>query len=187
MAQSSDLFFRELQKNNRKLFDQLFMDYYVDLSRFAFTYLKNKGLSEEIVQEIFISLWERRDNLNINTSVRAFLYTSVRNRALNYLRNENTRKSHENEFALEQATKTSDILDFCLQEQLQYNIDDAVNSLPGQCQQIFKLSRYENLTYNEIAQELNISPKTVENQMGIALKKLRNKLAPYLSSILAFL
>jgi len=187
MAKSLNLSCKELQSNNRKLFDQLFKDYYVNLSRFAFTFINDRDASEEIVQEIFVSLWEGRDSLNINISVRAFLYTSVKNRSLNYLRNEKTRKGHEHEFALQQATKTNEIIDFCEREELQYYIDNAINNLPVQCKEIFKLGRLQNLTYNEIAQQLNISPKTVENQMSIAFKKLRNKLAPYITSIIAFL
>jgi RNA polymerase sigma-70 factor (ECF subfamily) len=187
MAQSLNLFCNDLKSGNSNLFSQLFSDYYVNLCRFAFTYLKDREASEEIVQEMFISLWENRNKLNINTSVRAFLYTSVKNKALNYLRDEKTRKGHENGFSIEQSQKVDKLIDFCEREELQHLITDAVNDLPEQCQIIFKMSREQNLTYNEIAQQLDVSPKTVENQMGIALKKLRNKLSPYLTGIIAFL
>ena len=186
MNTSLNLFCQEFQHGNRKQFDKLFADYYVNLSRFAFTYVRDRDVSEEIVQEMFISLWEHRNDLNINTSVRAFLYTSVKNRALNYLRDEKTRKGHENEFALEQANKVNSIVDFCEREELKTLIDDAIAELPEQCRQIFEMSRNRNLSHNEIAQQLNISPKTVENQIGIALKKLRKNLTPYLSYVLAF-
>ncbi|WP_320052883.1 RNA polymerase sigma-70 factor [uncultured Acetobacteroides sp.] len=179
-------FCRELQHGNQRLFNQLFADYYVNLCRFAYTYLKDNDTSEEIVQEVFINLWEQRDRLTINTSIRSFLYTSVKNRALNHIRNSKTRLHHEDEFAQEQASKVGHIINFCEREELSHLIDTAVAELPEQCRTIFDLSRNQNLTYNEIAQQLNISPKTVENQMGIALKKLRAKLSPYLSSIIAF-
>jgi len=175
-----------MRHTSLKQFDHLFLDYYVNLCRFAYTFVKDTAASEEIVQEMFLFMWEHREKLNINVSIRAFLYTSVKNRALNYLRNEKTRKGHENDFAYEQAIKVDHIIDFCEREELQNLITDAINELPEQCQQIFKMSRNQNLTHNEIASQLNISPKTVENQMSIALKKLREKISPYLSCIIAF-
>jgi RNA polymerase sigma-70 factor, ECF subfamily len=162
---------KQLQEGNSKLYDQLFTDYYVNLCRFAFTYLNDADAAEEIVQDLFISVWENRLTLNISSSVRSFLYTSVKNRALNYLRNEKTRKGHENEFAREQALKVGKIIDFCEHEELQHLITSAVDELPEQCRLIFNMSREQNLSYAEIAQQLNISAKTVENQLGIALKK----------------
>lgn len=179
------LFSRQLQEGNRKMFNQFFTEYYINLCRFAYTYVKDNDTAEEIVQEIFISIWEQRKNFQINTSIRSFLYTSVKNRALNYIRNEKTRSKHEDEFAKEQASRVTHIVDFCEREELTYVIDEAVNELPEQCRLIFDLSRNQSLTYKEIAQKLDISPKTVENQMGIALKKLRSKLSPYLSCIIA--
>jgi RNA polymerase sigma-70 factor, ECF subfamily len=187
MDKSLNIFCAQLQQDNRSLFNQLFADYYVNLCRFAYTYVKDQDASEEIVQEMFISMWENKDKLNISTSIRAFLYTSIKNRALNYLRDEKTRKNHENEFALKQSGEMTRIIDFCEREELQHLITDAINDLPQQCQIIFKMSRDQNLTYNEIAHQLNVSPKTIENQMSIALKKLRHKLSPYLTAIIAFL
>lgn len=186
MSKSLNQFTQDLKKGNRQLFNQLFSDYYVNLCRFAYTYLKDDGISEEIVQEVFIALWEQRETLDISTSIRSFLYTSVKNRSLNYIRNSRTRTHHENEFAKEQESKFSHIINFCEREELNYLIDQAITELPEQCRTIFELSRYQNLTYNEIAHQLDISPKTVENQMSIALKKLRSKLSPYLTCIAAF-
>ena len=95
-------FSQELQRGNKQLFNQLFTDYYVNLCRFAYTYVKNNDISEEIVQEVFIALWEQRAAFSINTSVRSFLYTSVKNRSLNHIRNSKTRIRHEDEIAKEQ-------------------------------------------------------------------------------------
>ncbi len=186
MNNSLNHFSQELQRGNRQTFNQLFADYYVNLCRFAYTYLKDNDISEEIVQEMFVALWEQRTTLDINTSVRSFLYTSVKNRSLNYIRSSKTRIHHENEFAREQDSKVSHIINFCEREELNHLIDQAITDLPEQCRSIFEMSRYQNLTYNEIAKHLDISPKTVENQMGIALKKLRSKLSPYLTCIITF-
>jgi len=186
MKDTLNHFGKEFQYGNRKFFNQLFLDYYVNLCRFSYTYLKDNDISEEIVQEVFINLWEQRDSIDINTSIRSFLYTSVKNRSLNHIRNQKTRIRHEDEFAREQASKVGHIINFCEQEELNHIIDKAIAELPEQCRTIFEMSRNQNLTYKEIAQHLNIMPKTVENQMGIALKKLRGKLAPYLTCIITF-
>lgn len=176
----------KFQHNDPQSFDKLFTDYYVNLCRFAYTYVKDEDLSEEIVQEIFIGLWEQRSTLKIKTNIRSLLYTSVKNRSLNYLRDQHTRLAHEDEFAKEHASKVSHIINFCEREELNNLINQAIAELPDQCRIIFEMSREQNLTYKEIATKLNISQKTVENQMVIALKKLRTKLAPYLTSIIAF-
>lgn len=186
MKDTLNHFGKELQHGNRKLFNQLFTDYYVNLCRFSYTFLRDNDTSEEIVQEVFITLWEQRDSIDINYSIRSFLYASVKNRSLNYIRNQKTRIRHEDEFAREQASKVGHIINFCEREELNHIIDQAITELPEQCRTIFEMSRNRNLTYKEIAQQLNIMPKTVENQMGIALKKLRSKLSPYLTIIVTF-
>lgn len=180
-----DIFNREFQRGNLKLFNQLFTDYYVNLCRFAYTFVKDTGISEEIVQELFVSLWEQHSKLKINTSIRSFLYTSVKNRSLNYIRNEKTRVHHEDEYSKEQTSKVTQIIDFCEREELSHLINQSVHELPDQCRIIFEMSRKNNLTYIEIARKLSISSKTVENQMGIALIKLRNKILPYLPCVIS--
>jgi RNA polymerase sigma-70 factor (ECF subfamily) len=184
MKASLNQLYKELKSNNKEHFNQLFSDYYVNLCRFAYTYVKDSAIAEEIVQEVFISIWEKRQELVISSSIRSFLYTSVKNKALNHIRDEKTRIGHEYEFAREQNTKVTQLINFCEREELTQLIDQAIGELPDQCRIIFELSRNENLTYNEIAQHLNISPKTVENQMSIALKRLRKKLSPYLTCLI---
>lgn len=156
----------------------------MNLSRFAYTYVNDTFISEEIVQEVFFNLWEKRHCIQIHTSIRSFLYTSVRNRALNYLRSQKTRAAHEDAFAREQVTTLSSIENIWEQEQLEKSIHQAVSELPEKCRQIFELSRNENLSYMQIAAQLGISPKTVENQMSIAIKKLKCKLSGYLNLLL---
>lgn len=184
MSINLNQFYQDVKAGNKESFNKLFEDYYVNLCRFAYTYVRDSDIAEEIVQETFITIWEKRRYLEITTSIRSFLYSSVKNRSLNHIRNEKTRIDHENEFAREQSAKVAQLINLCEREELSQLIDQAINELPGQCKTIFELSRNENLTYNEIAQQLNISPKTVENQMSIALKKLRHKLSPYLTCLI---
>jgi RNA polymerase sigma-70 factor (ECF subfamily) len=186
MPQNLDLFIKGIKKGSRETFNQLFEVYYRNLCRFAFTFVKDSDAAEEIVQELFISIWEQRQNLSIRISIRAFLYTSVKNRSINYLRNNKTRIFHEDEFAAEQNSKVENIINYCEQKELKSIVEKAINELPLQCRAIFVMKQKQNLSNKDIAAELNLSVKTVENQMNIALKKLRQKLTPFLDAILIF-
>lgn len=137
-----------------------------------------------MVQEVFISLWERRNEIVITHSIKSYLVSSVRNRSINYLKLQlpkDRRKEDLDDFHIA-LTASSDA------PGLEYNelydiIQEAISQLPEKCKAIFILSREEGLTYKEIANELSLSLKTVENQMGIALKKLRAALKPYLDHL----
>jgi RNA polymerase sigma-70 factor (ECF subfamily) len=178
---------KNIHKIDLNTFNSLFSDYYINLCRFAYTYLKSTDASEELVQELFLKIWEDRGTIDITTSIRSFLYTSVKNRALNFLRDEKTRLRHHEGFGLEQRNMTNCIIDFCEREDLSNLIDQAIEELPSRCKKVFDLCRVQNMSHKEIAEKLSISPKTVENQMGIALKKIRDKLLPYLSFLISII
>lgn len=172
-------------KRNSDIFNKLFHDYYTNLSRFAFTYVKDEAVAEELVQEVFVNLWQKQELKEIS-SIRSFLYISVRNRALNYLRDHKTRTLHENDFAIERERGALYEYNEYEHKQLETLVKDAIAELPEKCREIFELSRNENLTYQQIAEQLNISTKTVENQISIAIKKLRIKLKDYISFFATF-
>ena len=165
-----------------KAYEKIFGHYYSDLCRFVLVYVKDKTIAEEIVQEVFITIWEKRKKLNIQHSLKSYLYSSVKNRALNYLRDN---KPHH--FAdLQIARDNEDVSEI---NYLEYNelsklIEESINSLPEKCKEIFLLSREENLSNPEIAARLDLSVKTVKNQMGIALQKIRTHLQPYFEKVL---
>lgn len=172
-------------KRNSDIFNKLFHDYYTNLSRFAFTYVKDEAVAEELVQEVFVNLWQKQELKEIS-SIRSFLYISVRNRALNYLRDHKTRTLHENDFAIERERDALYEYNEYEHKQLETLVKDAIAELPEKCREIFELSRNENLSYQQIADQLNISAKTVENQISIAIKKLRVKLKDYMSFFATF-
>lgn len=172
-------------KRNSDIFNKLFHDYYTNLSRFAFTYVKDEAVAEELVQEVFVNLWQKQELKEIS-SIRSFLYISVRNRALNHLRDHKTRTLHENDFAIERERDALYEYNEYEHKQLETLVKDAIAELPEKCREIFELSRNENLTYQQIAEQLNISTKTVENQISIAIKKLRVKLKDYMSFFATF-
>jgi len=144
-------------------------------------------MSEEIVQGIYVYFWENREKINIEISVESYLLRATKYKSLNYIRNKKIRGTiHEKlyEFA---ETSYEMPLSVISTGQLREIIEKSVNSLPERCREIYILGKEKNLTYKEIASELNISVKTVENQMGKALKKLREMLKPYYEEIFIFI
>jgi RNA polymerase sigma-70 factor (ECF subfamily) len=174
---------QRILNGEKSSFKDLFEKYYPDLVRFVYLYVQDRDSAEDIVQEFFVQFWIKRQEKNISKSVKSYLYRSVRNKALNYLRdkkNDIPINSEANLFS-SSASKEDDIyFDY---EIIRREVKSAIESLPEKCKQIFNLSRNDNLTYKEIAEELNISTKTVESQMSIALNKLRKSLKPILTDI----
>lgn len=161
-----------LQQDRKDAFEVLFKKYYHLLWRHSVKYVRDKDTAEEIVQEFFVYLWEKRETLTIPDSVSSYFHVAVKNRSFNHLQ-----KKFHLSIPIEENT---DILhyetDHLLTEELTTHIERAINQLPDKCKIIFLLSRKSDLTYKEIARQLDISVKTVEAQMGIALKKLRDYL-----------
>lgn len=166
---------KELSNGNHHAFEYIFRKYYSDLARFSARFVRDQEIAEEITQEVFVSFWENRTKIIITTSIQSYLMTSVKNRSFNHL-NSKFSKNHslhddgEGDSVPNHADSTDDLL---ILSELQNAIKYALSSLPEKCGIIFNLSRNEGLLYKEIAEKLDISPKTVENQMGIALKKIR--------------
>lgn len=165
-------------------FKYFFDRYYNDLCNFVHIYLHDQALAEEIVQDIFVYFWENRGKLQINTSVKAFLFSASKFKSLNLIRNTKTQKIIVDKIGKsapfhspEHASSTIDA------DELRRILDSAIDQLAPKCQEIFLLSKREELSNREIAERLNISVKTVENQMTIALKKLREYLIPYREKI----
>lgn len=168
-------------------FEMLFRTYYQPLCNYAFTFLQDREDAEEIVQSTFILVWEKRETLAIRTSVRPYLYAMVRNACLNVIKHEKIKEKYAlEEIALANRSHDSVAHTVAFHE-LEYRIKVAMAELPEQCRLVFKLSRFEELKYAEIAEQLNISVKTVENHMGKALKIMREQLKDYLPLILVLL
>lgn len=175
-----------LQKRDEATFEQVFKTHYKNLHAYSYSILNDEMAAEEMVQNVFFKLWERTETLSINGSVGAYLYRAVYNESLNYLKHLKVRSQHQLFVAhrsgeTDLATKTIHL------KELEQKLRLALNDLPEQCRTIFQLSRFEELRYREIAERLDISIKTVENQMGKALKFLRIRLVDFLILILLFL
>lgn len=167
-------FIESIRKDRVDLFDRVFRSGYDTLCRFANSFLEDPDHSEEVVQAVFVYIWENRHDLELHSSLRSYLFTAVRNRCLNEIKRQKVRDKHHQGI---QATAAESYQENKIERQeLSERITNAINSLPTERQKIFKMSKLEGKKYKEIAEELNISVKTVEGQMGKALKHLRAEL-----------
>jgi RNA polymerase sigma-70 factor (ECF subfamily) len=157
-------------------FETLFRSSYVSLVKYAKTLLKDHDTSEEIVQDLFFSLWQNKEKINIESSLNGYLFRSVHNRCLHYIEHLKVVERHENEMSKQSpyAESPADVLQY---RELQARIARTIEKLPERCGQIFCMSRFEGLKYSEIAEKLSVSVKTVEANMGRALKEFRKALA----------
>ncbi len=163
----------------------VFKKYYSPLCVYANKYCRNESIAEEIVSNFFFGFYEKRQSLNIESSLRSYLFRSVRNSSLNYIR-DHARIVSENDknvnyFEFDQSDTVYDTL---LGKELEEVIDKAIDKLPDQCKAVFVKCRFEGKKYKEIAEELNITINTVETQMSRALKKLRVELKDYMHILL---
>lgn len=165
--------------------EKLFNEYYSPVLLYSLTIVKNRDDAEDIVQQAFITLWQRMDATDFHTSARAYLYKTVYHSSLDFVKHEKVKKRHETEVMHNDAEIfDSDKNDG---EDLYTKLEQAIEALPEQCRRIFKMSRFDGLKYKEIASELSISEKTVENQMGKALKILKGTLKNYYPLLLILL
>jgi RNA polymerase sigma-70 factor, ECF subfamily len=171
---------QKIRKGDINAFESLFRQYYKLLCQFAVKYVKDKDTAEEIVQDFFYQYWKNRETMTITVSLKAYLYMSVRNNSLKYLRQKGVRQKYADDVYAKlthsELQTQQDNLDV---KELQNKIDEILDQMPERCATIFRMSRYEGLKYREIAHALSISVKTVEANMGKALQTLREKLHNY--------
>ena len=170
-----------IKSGDEQAFEQLFRAQYPVLCGYARKYIDDLDQAEEIVQEMFFNFWQKKENLEINISVEAYLFRSVRNSCLNYLKHLKIREEHRLATSQEIRKKEQEVHDSVVALELQEKIESVIEQLPPERKKIFKMSRYEELKYKEIADKLNLSVKTVEVQMSKALKYLRQHLSEYMS------
>lgn len=159
----------------------LFRSHFAGLCFFAQKYVKDIDTAKEIVQDAFLSLWEKRDTIDMDRQVKSYLTMIIHNKCTNYLRD--NRKFDTNILQIENLLDVPEYesTDSLVTGELKVSIESAINELPEKCREIFVMNRYENLKYQEIADKLQISVKTVETQMSKALQHMRLRLAAYLT------
>jgi len=171
-------------EGDENAFKYFFDVYFDDLCNFVNSYIRDEIISEDIVQSIFIHLWEKKDSLPNNCSIKSYLYSASKNKSLNQLRNIKNRNRITGELFTQSEPISDDYAEHFLEfEELKVIISNAIEGLPPQCKSIFQLSRDERLTNKEIADRLGITIKTVENQITIAIRKIKEFLRPYYDQI----
>lgn len=176
-----------IRQGQESAFEQMFRTYYERLVHYAGTMLKDSDEAEEVVQTVFLTIWEKRADLEITLSLKAYLYRAVHNHCLNRIKHYGVRESHRQYSMYYQPQSTDSVADAIYGSELEDRIEQAVSKLPEQCQLVFRMSRFEEMRYQEIADQLGLSVKTIENQIGKALKILRRELADYLPLMVGFL
>ena len=186
MVQEELAIINGIKKGDKAAFECIYKEYYVSLCVFAARITGNQEEAEEIVQNIIITIWDKKDGINITKSLKSYLFQSVHNMALNYLR----KKKLENNYMLSIAGKLHDLYlnhsEKIIYNELENIINDAINKLPEQTQKIFKQSRLEGLKYKEIAKNEGITVKGVEFHISKALQLLREDLKDYLYMLVLF-
>lgn len=171
--------FDRLRQGDETAFDEIFRAWYPSLVRSAESITLSRAVAEEIVQDVMLELWLRRESLARDTSPQAYLFQSTRNRALNHVRHERVERTAEPILTTRSDIEASAPADL-VEDEIGVALRSAVSELPERCREVFELSRTHGLKYSEIATVLGISVKTVEAQMGKALRSLRVKLAKWL-------
>jgi len=181
--QEEAVLFEKIKKGDEKAFERLFHTYYSHLSLFAKHYVQNNAEAEEIVQDVFVTLWEKKAIISITTSVKNYLFRSVKNSCFNIIKHNQIKNRYAEKLLSETGQDEPDDASFT-ESGLLLKVEESINSLPPKRREIFRLSREEGLKYREIAGKLNISVKTVETQMGLAIKTLREKIKQFTTFIL---
>lgn len=179
-----EIFIKGLKDKDAVIFGQLFACYHARLFRFAESYLFDAQATEDVIQEVFIKLWEMQP-LNIDRSLKAYLFLMVKNRCIDHLRS--LQVEDKNRRKLFEAQAVSDSTDIVLDERSEALIKKTINEMPEQCKQVYQLSVFQNLKYQEIATELNISVSAVKVQMFRARKYLKEHLGGLRNNLSVFL
>jgi RNA polymerase sigma-70 factor (ECF subfamily) len=169
---------REIKADNMFAFDVLFKKYSKRLYKFGFSILKSKEEAENLVQDVYLNLWENRNNVEKNSSVKCYLFTIAYNSAISIIRKKVKESQYIEYLKTIQNTEKPVNLEIEYNE-LTDNLNQIIKSLPPRQKEVYLLHRVEGLKYNEIAERLNISVNTIENHISRALKTIRKKLENY--------
>lgn len=179
---------------SEKEYKEIFELYYVPLCYYARKFGLDHYESEEVVQQVFLKIWERRKKLLLEKSIQSYLYQSVKNEGINYLKQKKAFAKNKEEYTLK--IKESEFFSMISEEdgtsailarELEQKVNDAIEKLPEKCKEIFLLSRKEYLTMKDIADKLDISVNTVQKQISIAIFKLKDMLKGYITVLLVLI
>jgi RNA polymerase sigma-70 factor (family 1) len=183
----SKLLINRLKRGEEAAYEMLFREYYQLLTVFANKYVRNIETSKEIVQDLFVHLYEKRNQLDINSSLKSYLFRSTQNRSINYINAQKIRNKYAEHVKFNTSIEENSLENEVNKTELEHALYMAIDDLPPKCQTIFKMNRFEGLSNSEIAEKLSLSKRTIETQISKALKILRIKMKPFLAAgILVF-
>jgi RNA polymerase sigma-70 factor (ECF subfamily) len=172
----------KIKRSDVEFYEHLFKRYYQPLIRFTYRYVKDEHIAENVIQDVFLYLWNERGRLDFTINIKTYLYNAVKNRSLNYLRKKGLENKYKIlEVVLDRDDQNPEVI--MINNDLRNAISDCINKLPKNRREIFCMNRFDHLTYTEIASILNISIKTVETQMSRSLKFLRKKLSIFFTAV----
>jgi len=172
-----------LKEGNVKIYDYIFHFYYSGLVVFVHKYINDQDVAEDIVQEFFVKLWINRERLQIETTLKSYFFSSIKNRCIDFLRHELIKGKVEKQL-LEKVQNLTDEQNLLIESELRDHINAAIDKLPPVCKEIFIMNRFEGLKPAEIAEKKGLSVRTVETHIGKALKILKKELSVYLPASL---
>lgn len=170
----------KLKNEDQEAFTVLFTRYYPDLVRFSFGITRDINISEEIVQDVFLRLWENRHSLDIHSSLKSYLLKSVQNKSIDSLRHVNVASTYAASVLEHPALLENDTENYVLYSELQAKFNQALDRIPGEYAEVFRMSRLESMNYQQIATKLDISVRTVEVRISKAMSFLRKELKDFL-------
>lgn len=173
-----------IKKGDEKAFEALYKSFFSMLCMFSYRYVKKTEIAEEIVQDVFFHIWEKRNQFELTTSFKSYLYKSVHNNSLKHLRHQKIVLAYENSTTFSGSEKVTG-QNFLEESEVYQILHGVIDDLPERTRDIFQLNRFKGLKYQQIADHLQISVKTVEAHMSNVLKILRTRLKDYGTFILA--
>lgn len=174
------------QLKDEEVFDEMYKLYYSKLYSIALAYVSSNEDAEEIVQDVFVKFWKKREQIEILSNLTGYLYKMTRNSCLDFLRSQKNKLAigtnlHQQQYLLNYFALSSEADSLIIEKELQFQINEGIKLLPEKCRMVFMKSRMEGLKYREISNSMDISTKTVENQISKALKHLRSHLKEHFS------
>ena len=172
---------------DKAAFEELFRSYFTPLCSFAQKFVHDSDEAKDIVHQVFINLWNNRQEVDLNTSLKSYLFQGVQNRSLNFIRDNKKLVQFDTPQSETELAQYLDSRDHLESSEAEQRINNALDELPEKMREIFLMNRFDGLKYREIAEKLDISIKTVETQMSRALKSLRDKLSDMIMVLLMIL
>lgn len=171
-----------LRCGNHKAFESVFIAYYDRIRVFIFGYLKSESDAEELTEDLFVGLWEKRTSIDTSKSFNSYLHTIARNTALNFLKKRYLHTAYINNTSISEHSSTSE--EDLIAKELGLLIDNVIDEMPEQRKRIYILSRNEGLSNSEIAGQLNTTKRNVESQLSLALKEIRKAISTFFFTLL---